>query len=93
MPARGAPKPPPAPPEKDDWLHAFHAELIKLRPHLDGYGGSGNKLLRTIAIQAWGARQAGPKPAARAWHEANTAAPKSTVRKKACSKQPVWSER
>ena len=81
MPARGAPKPPPAPSEKDDWLAAFEAELIKLRPHLDT-GLGGNKLLTAIANQAWAARKGGPEGAARAWHTANTAA-KLSARKKA----------
>lgn len=69
MPARGAPKPLTSGAIRDAWLHAFEAELLRLRPHLGTYG---RKPLHSIANQQHAAHaDEDPLEAARAYHAAN----------------------
>jgi hypothetical protein len=69
MPPRNAPKEQPIPSARKEWQQAFEAELTKLRPHLDTYGG---RLTTRISNMAWAARRGEtPVASARAWHKAN----------------------
>lgn len=63
MPARGAPKPPPAPPAKDAWIDEFRRHVVLNSELLNG------RYVRAVALQQWHERgqQLDPDDAAALW--------------------------